>query len=93
MAADEILGISGQMDISDIQQSFDNLINNLNQLGVKTNEVSSKMTKALNDISQSAASESDKTTKSIEAYKQAIAEINKSLETTPEAIKKLASEA
>ena len=93
MAADEILGISGQMDISDIQQSFDNLINNLNQLGVKTNEVSSKMTKALNDISQSAASESEKTTKSIEAYKQAIAEINKSLETTPEAIKKLASEA
>lgn len=93
MAADEILGISGQMDISDIQQSFDNLINNLNQLGVKTNEVSSKMTKALNDISHSAASESEKTTKSIEAYKQAIAEINKSLETTPEAIKKLASEA
>ena len=93
MAADEILGISGQMDISDIQQSFDNLINNLNQLGVKTNEVSSKMTKALNDISRSAASESEKTTKSIEAYKQANAEINKSLETTPEAIKKLASEA
>lgn len=93
MAADEILGISGQMDISDIQQSFDNLINNLNQLGVKTNEVSSKMTKALNDISQSATSESEKTTKFIEAYKQAIAEINKSLETTPEAIKKLASEA
>lgn len=92
-AADEILGISGQMDISDIQQSFDKLINDLNSLGVKTDEVSSKMTKALNDIAQSSASDSEKTKQSVHALKQGIEEINKSLTDTPEALKKLASEA
>lgn len=92
-AADEILGISGQMDISDIQQSFDKLINDLNSLGVKTDEVSSKMTKALNDIAQSSASDSEKTKQSVQALKQGIEEINKSLTDTPEVLKKLASEA
>lgn len=92
-AADEILGISGQMDISDIQQSFDKLINDLNSLGVKTDEVSSKMTKALNDIAQSSASDSEKTKQSVQTLKQGIEEINKSLSDTPEALKKLASEA
>lgn len=92
-AADEILGISGQMDISDIQHSFDKLINDLNSLGVKTDEVSSKMTKALNDIAQSSASDSEKTKQSVQALKQGIEEINKSLTDTPEALKKLASEA
>ena len=92
-AADEILGISGQMDISDIQQSFDKLINDLNSLGVKTDEVSSKMTKALNDIALSSASDSEKTKQSVQALKQGIEEINKSLTDTPEALKKLASEA
>lgn len=93
MAADEILGISGQLDISDIQQSFDKLINDLNLLGVKTDEVSSKMTKALNDIAQSSASDSEKTKLSVQTLKQGIEEINKSLADTPEALKKLASEA
>lgn len=92
-AADEILGISGQMDISDIQQSFDKLINDLNSLGVKTDEVSSKMTKALNDIAQSSASDSEKTKQSVQALKQGIEDINKSLTDTPEALKKVASEA
>ena len=92
-AADEILGISGQMDISDIQQSFDKLINDLNSLGVKTDEVSSKMTKALNDIAQSSVSDSEKTKQSVQTLKQGIEDINKSLSDTPEALKKLASEA
>lgn len=91
--AEEILGISGQMDISDIQQSFNKLINDLNSLGVKTDEVSSKMTKALNDIAQSSASDSEKTKQSVQTLKQGIEEINKSLADTPEALKKLASEA
>lgn len=93
MAADEILGISGQLDINDIQQSFDKLINDLNLLGVKTDEVSSKMTKALNEIAQSSASDSEKTKQSVQTLKQGIEEINKSLADTPEALKKLASEA
>lgn len=93
MAAEDILGISGQMDISDIQQSFDKLINDLNSLGVKTDEVSSKMSKALNDIANSSASDSEKTKQSVQTLKQGIEEINKSLADTPEALKKLASEA
>lgn len=93
MAAEDILGISGQMDISDIQQSFDKLINDLNSLGVKTDEVSSKMSKALNDIANSSASDSEKTKQSVQTLKQGIEEINKSLSDTPEALKKLASEA
>ena len=91
--AEDILGISGQMDISDIQKSFDTLLNNLNQLGVKTDEVSSKMTKALNDIASSSVSDSSKTQQSIQTLKDGIAEINKSLTDTPEALKKLAVEA
>lgn len=91
--AEDILGISGQMDISDIQKSFDMLLNNLNQLGVKTDEVSSKMTKALNDIASSSVSDSSKTQQSIQALKDGITEINKSLTDTPEALKKLAVEA
>ena len=91
--AEDILGISGQMDISDIQKSFDMLLNNLNQLGVKTDEVSSKMTKALNDIASSSVSDSSKTQQSIQTLKDGITEINKSLTDTPEALKKLAVEA
>lgn len=91
--AEDILGISGQMDISDIQQSFNKLINDLNSLGVKTDEVSSKMTKALNDIANSSASDSEKTKQSVQTLKQGIEEINKSLTDTPEVLKKLASEA
>ena len=92
MAENDVLGISGQMDISDIQQSFDKLIGNLNALEIKTNVVSSKMTKALNDIAQSSASDSEKTKQSVQTLKDGIDEINKSLATTPDALKKLASE-
>ena len=91
--AEDILGISGQMDITDIQKSFDTLSNNLNQLGIKTDEVSAKMTKALNDIASSASSDASKTQQSIQTLKDGIAEINKSLADTPESIKRLAAEA
>lgn len=91
-AADEILGISGQMDISDIQKSFDQLINNLDKLGIETNTVSTRITQALNTISQSATSDGEKTKRAILVLKEGITEINKSLADTPEAIKKVAAE-
>ena len=93
MAAENILGISGQMDISDIQQSLDKLINNLNQLGVKTDEVSSRMTKALNDISQSATSDSEKTKQAVSVLKEGLASISGSLGNVPESLKKMSAEA
>lgn len=91
-AADEILGISGQMDISDIQKSFDQLINNLDKLGIETNTVSARITQALNTISQSATSDGEKTQRAMQVLKEGITEINKSLADTPEAIKKVAAE-
>ena len=93
MAAENILGISGQMDISDIQQSLDKLINNLNQLGVKTDDVSSRMTKALNDISQSATSDSEKTKQAVSVLKEGLASISGSLGNVPESLKKMSAEA
>lgn len=91
-AADEILGISGQLDISDIQKSFDQLLNGLDKLGIKTSDVGTRMTQALNAISQSAVTDSEKTQRAMQTLKDGIAEINKSLVDTPDAIKKVAVE-
>ena len=62
-AADEILGISGQMDISDIQASLDKLCDGLNRVGVDTEALSQRMNKALNDVAQSDEDLATKTTK------------------------------
>lgn len=75
--AEEILGISGQMDISDIQKSFDTLTGNLTQLGTKANEMSAKMTQALRNISSSATSDSIKTQQIIEQIKHGLESLNK----------------
>ncbi len=90
--AEDILGISGQMDITDIQKSFDALTSNLNQLGLKTDEISAKMTKALNEISSSAATDAQKTQQAIQIFKDGITELSKTLAETPDALKKLAAE-
>lgn len=92
MAADEILGISGQMDISDIQASLDKLINDLNSLGIKTEEISAKMTKSLNDIAQNSTTNSEVSKQSIQLLKAGIEEFNNSLSGVPEALKKIAAE-
>ena len=42
--ADEVLGISGQIDISDIQENMKELINLLDKVGIKTDEISKKST-------------------------------------------------
>lgn len=89
MAENEILGISGQMDISDIQSSFEKMLSDLDKLGVKTNEVSDRMTKALNDISQSASSDTDKTRQAITVLQSGLADINKALANTPQVLKEL----
>ena len=45
--ADEILGISGHFDLSDIQRSIDELINGLDKIGVKTDVLSKRMNDAM----------------------------------------------
>ncbi len=85
-AADEILGISGQMDISDIQASLDKLCNGLNRVGVETEALSQKMNKALNDVAQSDESLATKTTKAMQVLKSAMDEASKGIQVVPEMI-------
>lgn len=85
-AADEILGISGQMDISDIQASLDKLCDGLNRVGVDTEALSQRMNKALNDVMQSDEDLATKTTKAMQVLKSAMDEATKGIQLVPEMI-------
>lgn len=85
-AADEILGISGQMDISDIQASLDKLCDGLNRVGVDTEALSQRMNKALNDVAQSDEDLAIKTTKAMQVLKSAMDEATKGIQLVPEMI-------
>lgn len=85
-AADEILGISGQMDISDIQASLDKLCDGLNRVGVDTEVLSQRMNKALNDVAQSDEDLATKTTKAMQVLKSAMDEATKGIQLVPEMI-------
>lgn len=91
-AADEILGISGQMDISDIQKSFDILLGDLEKLGAKTDSLSARMTKALNDIAQSSSTSSKSTQQSFKELSAIIAEAQEKLTATPKKIQDVSLE-
>lgn len=86
MAAEEILGISGQMDISDIQASLDKLCDGLNRVGVDTDALSQRMTKALNDIAQSDGDLASKTQQAMNVLKSAMDEATKGMRQVPETI-------
>ena len=85
-AADEILGISGQMDISDIQASLDKLCDGLNRVGVDTEALSQRMNKALNEVAQSDEDLATKTTKAMQVLKSAMDEATKGIQLVPEMI-------
>lgn len=85
-AADEILGISGQMDISDIQASLDKLCDGLNRVGVDTEALSQRMNKALNDVVQSDEDLATKITKAMQVLKSAMDEATKGIQLVPEMI-------
>ena len=91
-AADEILGISGQMDISDIQKSFDILLGDLEKLGTKTDSLSARMTKALNDIAQSSDISSKSTHQSFKELNAIIVEAQEKLTATPKKIQDVSLE-
>lgn len=86
MAAEDILGISGQMDISDIQASLDKLCDGLNKVAVDTDALSQRMTKALSDIAQSDGDLSTKTTQAMNVLKVAMEEATKGIQIVPEMI-------
>ena len=91
-AADEILGISGQMDISDIQKSFDILLGDLDKLGAKTDSLSARMAKALNDIAQSSDTSSKSTQQAFKELNAIIAEAQEKLTATPKKIQDVSLE-
>ena len=82
----DILGISGQVDFSDIQKSFDALLNDLDRLGVKTDSLSARMTKALNDIAQSSDTSSKSTQQAFKELNAIMSEVQEKLTTTPKKV-------
>lgn len=92
MAADEILGISGKMDISDIQKSFDILLGDLDKLGTKTDSLSARMAKALNEIAQSSDTSSKSTQQAFKELNAIIAEAQEKLTATPKKIQNVSLE-
>lgn len=84
--AEDILGISGQMDISDIQASIDKLCDGLNRVGADTDALSQRMTKALNDIANSNGDLASKTTQAMQTLKSAMDEAAKELDAVPSMI-------
>ena len=91
-AADEILGISGQMDISDIQKSLDALLGDLDKLGAKTDSLSARMTKALNEIAQSSDVNSKSTQQAFKELNAIITEAQEKLTATPQKIQNVSLE-
>lgn len=91
-AADEILGISGQMDISDIQKSFEVLLGDLDKLGAKTDSLSARMTKALNEIAQSSDVNSKSTQQAFKELNAIITEAQEKLTVTPKKIQNVSLE-
>lgn len=90
--AEDILGISGQMDISDIQKSFDTLLENLDKLGVKTDSLSARMSKALNDIAQSSDVSAKSTQQAFKELNTIMSEAQEKLTTTPKKIQDVSLE-
>lgn len=86
MATDEILGISGQMDISDIQSSIDKLCDSLTRVGVDTEALSERMTKALTDVSKSDDDLATKTQRAMQILKSAMDDAVKSIQIVPDMI-------
>lgn len=84
--AEDILGISGQMDISDIQSSLDKLCDSLTRVGVDTDALSSRMTKALDDIAKSDDDLATKTQQAMQALKSAMDEASKGIREVPDMI-------
>ncbi len=92
--AEDILGITGIVNIDDIQKTFDTLINDLTRLGASTDVISARMTKALKDVANSSDKDlAAKTKAAMRVLNDAIAETNSQLRSTPEMIKRAEQEA
>lgn len=84
--AEDILGISGQIDISDIQATLDKLCSQLNKVAVDTDDLSQRMTNALNDIAKSDGDLSSKTVQAMNVLRMAMEEATNGIKIVPEMI-------
>ena len=70
--ADEVLGISGQIDISDIQENIKELINLLDKVGIKTDEISKTFTEKMNKIQSSSSDSASKQKQAMEVFADSV---------------------
>ena len=84
--SNEVLGISGQLDISKIEESITNLCSSLQRIGVEMDALSANMTKALNDIARSDEDLSTKTQQAMSVLKQAMDETKAGMVDVPSMI-------
>lgn len=70
--ADEVLGISGQIDISDIQENMKELINLLDKVGIKTDEISKTFAEKMNKIQSSSSDSASKQKQAMEVFADSV---------------------
>nr|DAD84518.1 MAG TPA: Tape measure domain protein [Siphoviridae sp. ctA4S13] len=74
------------MDISDIQSSIDKLCDSLTRVGIDTEALSERMTKALTDVSKSDDDLATKTQRAMQILKSAMDDAVKSIQIVPDMI-------
>lgn len=90
--ADEVLGISASMDISDIQKSINELISQMNRLDLKTEELSKNFNSSFEKIQASSADSATKHKQSMELFETSIEQAKKQMATLPEQIRSASKE-
>ena len=91
--ADEVLGISGSMDISDIQKSINDLIGQMQKLNLETDKLSKHFNENFAKIEASSADAATKQKQVMELYSSSIEQAKKQMATLPEQIKAASKEA
>lgn len=84
---DEVLGISGQINIEDIETSLKRLTDNLSNIGIATENLSERTTAALQKISNSSSDAANKQIKTAEVLKGVNKEVVSLTEGLPERIR------
>lgn len=91
--ADEVLGISGSMDISDIQKSINDLIGHMQKLNLETDSLSKHFNENFQKIQSSSADAATKQKQTMELFASSIEQAKKQMATLPEQIKAASKEA
>lgn len=91
--ADEVLGISGSMDISDIQKSINDLISQMQRLNLETDSLSKHFNENFAKIQASSADAATKQKQTMELFASSIEQAKKQMASLPEQIKAASKEA